>query len=97
MVEWSRSLPVGRGYWCPLPNWKHREFHVVVRSGSAGLGEWHAERRNLFADHRHYMGEPPRRIVRVWLIACSVFQRGRGVCDYADIELHGPSGTTRLL
>jgi len=94
---WSRSLPVGRGYWCPLPNWKDREFHVVVRSGAAGLGGWQAERRHILADYRRYMGEPPSRIVRIWLIACSVFQRGRGACDYADILLHGGSGTTRLL
>ena len=33
------------------------------------------------------MGEPPARIVKVWLIANSIFQRGEGVCDYADISL----------
>src|SRR5207253_1427974 len=32
---WSPELPAGTGYWCPLPTWKDREFHVVVRSGSA--------------------------------------------------------------
>jgi len=94
---WSRSLPVGRGYWCPLPNWQHKEFHVVVRSGADGLGEWQPERRRLLADYRAYMGEPPSRITRVWLIACSVFQRGRGLCDYADIVLHHGASTTRLL
>lgn len=37
---WSSSLPVATGYDCPLPNWRDIEFHVVVRSGTAGLGEW---------------------------------------------------------
>ena len=85
---WSSSLPVGTGYDCPLPNWKGKEFHVVIRSGEQGLGEWHAERRNLYSDYLHYMGEPPGRIVRVWLIANSLFQRNRGSCDYSDIVLH---------
>ena len=43
------------------------------------------------------MGEPPGRITRVWLIANSIFQRGEGTCDYADIVLHHPSGDVRVL
>jgi hypothetical protein len=27
--------------------------------------------------------------VRAWLIAVSIFQRGSGVCTYADIRLSG--------
>jgi len=84
---WSSKLPVGTGYDCPLPNWAGKEFHVVVRSGDTGLGQWHTERRNLYNDYLTYMGRPPARIVRVWLIANSIFQRGRGACDYADIVL----------
>lgn len=94
---WSSELPAGTGYDCPLPNWKGKEFHVVIRSGSAGLGEWQAERRNLHDDYRDYMGAPPARVVRVWLIANSVFQRAEGVCDYAAITLHHRSGDVALL
>lgn len=94
---WSSTLPVGTGYDCPLPNWKHKEFHVVVRSGNSGLGQWHSERRNLYEDYRHYMGEPPGRIVRVWLIANSLFQRNTGRCDYSDIVLHHPGGALQVL
>ena len=94
---WSSTLPAGTGYDCPLPNWKGVEYHVVVRSGTRRLGEWLQERRNLHADYLHYMGEPPGRITRVWLIANSVFQRGEGECDYADIHLHHQSGATRVL
>jgi hypothetical protein len=84
---WSVALPVGSAYWCPLPNWKHREFHVVIRSGSEGLGDWHAERRNLYADALRYLGAPPGDVVRVWLIANSIFKRQRGSFSIADIRL----------
>jgi len=94
---WSRSLPVGMGYDCPLPDWKDREYHIVIRTGEKGLGEWHDERRNLFDDYKHYLGDPPGKIVRVWLIANSIFQRNPGICDYSDISLHGPEGETRVL
>ena len=94
---WSSNLPVGTGYDCPLPNWAGIEYHVAIRSGSEGLGQWHSERRNLHADYRHYMGDPPSRIVRVWLIANSIFQRGEGVCEYADIVLHENEQQLRVL
>lgn len=94
---WSSNLPVGTGYDCPLPNWHGREFHVVIRSGTKGLGAWHAEQRNIYNDYRHYMGEPPARIVKVWLIANSLFQRRPGTCDYADIVLSSDQGKIRVL
>ena len=85
------------GYDCPLPNWSGKEFHVVIRSGQAGLGSWHAERRNLYRDYAHYMGTPPARIVKVWFIAASVFQRLDGASHYSDICLHSADSTLQLL
>lgn len=93
---WSRALPVGTGFWCPLPNWRHREYHVVIRTGSSGLGEWHAERRNLHADALRYLGAPPGDVVAVWLIAVSVFKRQYGSCAYSGVRLHG-GGAERVL
>lgn len=93
---WSPELAVGTGYWCPLPTWKDREFHVVIRSGAAGLGTWLAEERNLYEDYRRYMGQPPRRIVKVWLIAVSLFQRQRGIVQYRGITLDGGSDGRRM-
>lgn len=89
---WSPEIAVGTGYWCPLPNWKDREFHVVIRSGSAGLGTWLDESRDLYADYRKYMGEPPKRVVRVWLIAVSLFQRRTGRASFRDFVLGSASG-----
>lgn len=93
---WSCDLPVGTGYDCPLPNWKGKEYHVVVRSGSANLGQWLQERRNLYSDYQQYMGDPPARIVKVWLIANSIFQRKPGECSYADIILHNDNQDVRV-
>ncbi len=89
---WSAALPEGTGYWCPLPTWKDREFHVVVRSGAEGLGRWLHEERDLFEDYRRLVGPPPRRVVRVWLIAVSLFQRLPGSALVAGLELRDAAG-----
>lgn len=84
---WSATLPPETVFRCPLPTWKDRETHVVIRSGSEGLGRWLEESRNVHADCLEAYGEAPARIVRVWLIANSLLQRKHGACDYADIRL----------
>lgn len=84
---WSAALPEGTVYRCPLPTWRDRETHVVVRSGPAGLGRWHDERRNLADDYARIIGGQARQAVRIWLIANSLFQRGHGRCEYASIRL----------
>jgi hypothetical protein len=88
---------VGTGYDCPLPNWQGKEYHVVVRSGQSNLGEWLQERRSLYSDYQKYMGEPPARIVKVWLIANSIFQRKPGECNYADIVMYSRGEENRVL
>lgn len=94
---WSASLPVGMVYRCPLPTWKDKETHVVQRSGAAELGRWLDEDRDLYEDYRRCIGGPARHVVRVWLIANSLFQRGEGRCEYAGIRLAGPGGVLDLV
>jgi hypothetical protein len=94
---WSASLPAGKVYRCPLPAWKHKETHVVQRSGPAELGRWLDESRDLHADYQDFIGGPARSVVRIWLIANSLFQRGHGRCEYAAIRLAGPTGTLDVL
>jgi len=89
---WSAALPVGTVYRCPLPTWKDKETHVVVRSGLDDLGCWLDERRDVHEDYRRCIGGPARSIVRVWLIANSLFQRGHGRCEYSGIEFEQPDG-----
>jgi hypothetical protein len=69
---------------------------VVVRSGLEGLGAWHDEQRKLYEDYLVYMGEPPARIVRVWLIANSVFQRRQGGCSWRGIRLSDAEAVVEL-
>jgi hypothetical protein len=94
---WSCELPPETGYWCPLATWRDREFHVAIRSGQGGLGVWQSEERDVFADYSRFIGPPPARIVRVWLIANSMFQRREGRCVYADIRFVSHGTETRVL
>jgi len=94
---WSAALPVGTVYRCPIPAWKHRETHVVVRSGREGLGRWMDETRDLHGDYRRILGGPAREVTRVWLIANSLFQRGHGRCEYASIRLTNQDKAVRVL
>ena len=83
---WSAELPVGRTFRCPLSWWCDRETHTVARSGTAALGTWLSERRSVLAEYRDALGEPaPQRIVAVWLIANSVFQRGEARATFRNI------------
>ena len=89
---WSAALPVGTVYRCPLPTWKDKETHVVVRSGLGELGRWLEQRRDVHEDYRRCIGGSARSVVRVWLIANSLFQRGHGRCEYSGIEFEQPDG-----
>jgi hypothetical protein len=89
---WSAGLAPGTGYWCPLPTWAKREYHIAARTGTAELGRWIDEDKDLYADYAAHIGKPPERITRVWLISNSLFQRGRGECTYRGIRLRDSSG-----
>ena len=98
---WSAELAPETGFRCPIPTWTARETHVAVRSGQHGLGSWWQEERSLNADYQRFIGtpgkrdevadarlvQPPTRIVRVWLIANSMFRQQEGQCEYGVIEL----------
>lgn len=94
---WSVSLPAGAHFACPVKAWSARETHLVVRSGTAGLGAWQHEARAVWHDVAGTMGPPPRRIVRVWLIALASFGHGRLDAEFSDIRLGAPGHETRVL
>lgn len=90
---WSAGLPTDTIFQCPLPWWDQRETHWVIRSGTAELGQWLSERRDVLADYaRAIGGPPPQAIVAVWLIANTAFQRGEGKCQYRRIVVSDESG-----
>ncbi len=70
---------------------------MVVRSGSAGLGQWQREERVIRADVAQAMGPPPGRIVRVWLIAVASFQHGSLRAEFSDIRLSDGARTSHVL
>jgi hypothetical protein len=94
---WSSTIPKETHYRCPLPNWDQRETHLVVRSGEEGLGSWHEEARTVQPDYERAIGAAPEKIVAVWLIAVSVFQKNSGAAEFADIWIDGPNGRTQIL
>ena len=94
---WSAKLPSGQHFPCPVKAWSHRETHMVVRSGSAGLGQWQREERVIRADVAQAMGPPPGRIVRVWLIAVASFQHGSLRAEFSDIRLSDGARTSHVL
>ncbi|WP_310567821.1 DUF3047 domain-containing protein [Hydrogenophaga sp.] len=94
---WSSSLPVGQVFRCPLPGWDAVETHVVQRSGQADLGKAFDERRDLYADYRRIVGGKAKRVVRVWLIANSLFLRQVGRCAYRRIAIGQVDRLQRIL
>ncbi|HZZ45290.1 MAG TPA: DUF3047 domain-containing protein [Pseudonocardia sp.] len=95
---WSYCLaPVVDTFHCPVRRWTDRETHMPVRSGTAELGTVLRESRNVFDDHRRFMGPPPQRIVRVWLIAVSHFTHGLGRATFSDIVLRNGPDHVRVL
>ncbi|HEY0231574.1 MAG TPA: DUF3047 domain-containing protein [Dokdonella sp.] len=94
---WSADLAPERHFHCPLPGWNACETHVVVRSGARALGAWLAEERNVFADYEQAIGGVlPARIVGVWLLGVSVFQRGSGAAAFGDIAIVDASGVHKI-
>ncbi len=85
---WSAGLPVGSSFRCPISWWDKHETHIVRRSGPQGLGQWTSEDQVILPDYQKAVGgEVPKRIIGVWLIALSAFQRRIGQAAYRDIQL----------
>lgn len=96
--QWSCALPEGFAYPCPLEHWRHRETHVVVRSGSADLGRWLEDERAVLADHRAAIGgRVPARVVRAWLLAGSLFQAGVARAEFGRMDLVDGERIIRVL
>ena len=95
--HWSPELPIETSYRCPFPTWNKRETHLVVRTGREGLGEWFNEERNLYEDYKKAIGEPPQKIIRVWLIASTFVQKKEGKIEYADIKIKDAKTIIKIL
>jgi hypothetical protein len=95
---WSTALnPLTAAFTCPRQAPAPRPTLVPVRSGSAGLGRWHREARNVWTDHERFVGLPPARVVQVRLIAVSHFGRRTGRAVFSDIVLRNHRDRVQVL
>jgi hypothetical protein len=95
---WSSCLSVGTAFRCPIAWWDQHETHIVRRTGTRELGNWIDESQPILADYRSSVGGPlPKRIVGIWLIGLSPFQRLVGECAYRAIRLAGSSSSVNIL
>lgn len=93
---WSAAIPQGTVFRCPLPGWDQIETHVVQRSGRDELGTWLAESRDVAKDYREIIGGSATKVVRVWLLGVSTFQRRVGACRYRGVSIGGEEAASRL-
>lgn len=94
---WSSSLPVGKVFRCPIPGWDQVETHVVQRSGKQQLGLLLDEQRDVYKDYQKIIGGNASRVVQVWLIANSLFNRGFGRCAFGRIVIGQPGQQQTVL
>ncbi|MGD9600747.1 MAG: DUF3047 domain-containing protein [Gammaproteobacteria bacterium] len=95
--NWSAALPPETYFACPVPAWRARETHLVVRCGNPVPGRWYTESRAVHADVARSMGMPAGRIVRVWLIALATFQHGVARARFRDIAFEFDDHRVRVL
>ena len=94
---WSSTLPLETSFRCPIPGWEKRETHIVVRTGQEQVGTWVADSRGVLADYEAAVGgEHPGRVVGVWIIALSPFQRRNGRAEYRRIKLSSDTETVEV-
>lgn len=94
---WSCNLPVGTAFRCPIPRWTPLEFHMAVRSGLTDLGKWVSDERDIYADYKEHIGGPATKVVNVWLLGVSLFQRRGGSARFADMQISQPGAETLKL
>lgn len=61
--------------------------YLVVESGSGGLGQWRAYRRNMVADYQRVYGEPPGRLIGVGVLTDSDDLKGSAEAWYGDLVI----------
>ena len=85
---WDNALPAGKVLDSPFT---HQLRYVVVRSGTAGAGEWHSEKRDIAADFKRVFADespdavPP--LIGIAIGADSDNTKQHTVAHAADIAL----------
>jgi hypothetical protein len=85
---WSKDLAPETIFACPLPEWQQRETHIVLQSGSQGIGEWFSHTRPVQQDYQSAVkGDLPTRIVGLWIIGVAVFGLQQADAHFANIVI----------
>jgi len=83
---WSNNQPVGSEW----PNaYTGNARMIAVRSGSAGLGQWQRERRDIRADYRRLFGAEPGEVAAVALMTDTDNTGAVAEAWYGDIWFGG--------
>jgi len=88
---WENRLPVGTVFDSPYSD---RVKIVVTRSGTADVGRWVSETRDVYEDYRRIVGAEPSRIEGVALMTDTDDTGGRVIAYYDAIRL-GPEPSGR--
>ena len=68
--------------------YSNRVRMIVVESGSAHVGQWRSEQRNLFEDYKKAFGEAPGRITGIAIMTDTDNTGESATAWYGDISLH---------
>ena len=81
---WAAHVPEGTIFPSPYTN---NVAMIVVRSGPAAAGQWHAESRDVIADYRRHFGEPPTKISAVAVLVDTDNTKSSADAWFADLSL----------
>ena len=81
---WSAGLSGGTSFTNPLYG---RGRVIVLRSGSAGKGEWHQETVDFYHDYKRLFGEEPGRVQGIGILSSSDSTGSVVSADYDDFAL----------
>jgi hypothetical protein len=81
---WSAALPVGARFTNPLYT---RGRVIVLRSGSAEIGEWRREIVNFYEDYKNLFGEEPGNVQGIGILSSSDATKSLAIADYDDFIL----------
>jgi hypothetical protein len=56
----------------------------------AEIGKWVSDERDLYEDYKEHIGGSATKVVNIWLLGVSLFQRRSGSCRFADMQISQP-------
>jgi hypothetical protein len=83
---WENRLPIGT---IVANAYSDRVRMIVLRSGTAEVGRWVAEERDLYADYKRAFGEEPPPITSIAVMTDTDDTGERATAWYGDIVLRG--------